>query len=154
MDARVLYWTGALLDLLLVALFAVNGVRQINRGDVKRHRGSMGVAAALVLAFLVSYVFKLAIFGREDLASWASRDVWVLRVHETCVAAMLLGGTLAGSLGFRMRHSRSVTRDPEDPMAPQSLRRWHRRAGWTAVVGAISGFVTAGWVLVGMYLRV
>lgn len=154
MDARVLYWTGALLDLLLVALFAVNGVRQIRRGEVGRHRVSMGIAGALVLAFLVSYLLKLEFLGREDLAAWARIDVWVLRVHETCVAAMLLGGVAAGGLGFRMRGSRTVTGDPAAPQAVASLRRWHRRAGWTAVVGALTGFVTAGYVLVGMYLRV
>jgi len=153
MDAKVLYWTGALLDILLVVLFATNGVRQIRRGEVRRHRRSMAIAALLVAAFLLSYLLKLELLGREDIASWAPRYVWGLRLHETCIAAMLLGGTAAGLLGFRMRRSRSVTGDPQAALAPEHLRRWHRRAGWTAVLGAISGFVTAGYVLAGMYLR-
>jgi len=33
------------------------------------------------------------------------------------------------------------------------LRRWHRRAGWTAVTGAFLGVVTAALVLLGMYGR-
>jgi hypothetical protein len=76
-----------------------------------------------------------------------------LRVHELCVAAMLLGGVVAGFRAWQMREwvgtrLRSVVR----PSAPIELAR-HRAAGWLAVLGALLGVLTAGAVLVGMYTR-
>ena len=67
--------------------------------------------------------------------------------------AVLLAGSAGATLAFRMRKTRMVTRNPEDPPAAESIVRWHRRLGRTAVVSALLGFVSAGFVLAGMYSR-
>jgi len=153
LDAKVLYWSGALVNLAVIAVLACRGVAQIRRGEAARHRRSMLASAWLVVAFLVSYVFKLAFLGREDLAAWSRFYVDTLRFHETCVALMLVAGVAALIRARRLRRTRSFTRDPASPVAPESTRRWHRRAGWTALVGALAGLLSAGVVLAGMYAR-
>ncbi|HEY8155727.1 MAG TPA: DUF420 domain-containing protein [Myxococcota bacterium] len=153
MDPRLVYWTFALLDLAAVALFAAAGVAALRRGDVARHRRRMLTAAALVGFFVLSYVAKLALIGREDLESWGSTSIWVLRIHELWIFLMLAAGAVAGSRALRLRHTRNVTRDPKHPPAPAELVRWHRRAGWTAVCAAGFALGFALLVLLGMYRR-
>jgi uncharacterized membrane protein YozB (DUF420 family) len=153
-DAKVLYWTAALLNLALIVGLASRGVRQIRRGEVASHRRSMLAGAWLVVAFLVSYVFKVAFLGREDLAVWSSLYVNTLRFHETCVLLMLVAGTVALTRARRMRGTRQRTRNPADAPAPESTVRWHHRAGWAGVIGAVAGLASAGVVLYGMYARI
>jgi len=153
MDPRLVYWTFALLDLCVVVGFAAAGVVALRRGDVTRHRRRMLTAAALVGIFLLSYLAKVALLGREHLASWEAESVWVLRIHELWVFTMLVAGAVAGSRALRLRHTRNATRDPKDPPAPASLVRWHRRAGWTAVCAAALALGFALLVLAGMYRR-
>ncbi len=153
MDPKVLYWTAAFVNLGVIAGLVIRGVAYIRRGDVVRHRRAMLAGAWLVAAFLVSYGLKLAFLGREDLSVWRAFHVQTLRLHETCVLAMLVAGTVALTRARRMRGSRNVTRDPADPPAPESTVRWHRRAGWTGVIGALTGLASAGVVLAGMYAR-
>ncbi|MEE2673646.1 MAG: DUF420 domain-containing protein [Myxococcota bacterium] len=153
MDLKVLYWTGAFINFGLISALAYRGVRQIRRGEVARHRRSMSTCAVLVGAFLVSYGFKLRFLGREDLGVWSDFHVGNLRIHETCVLAMLAAGIVAITRARKMRDTRSVTRDPASPPAPASTVRWHQRAGWTSVVSAGLGLLTAATVLFGMYSR-
>jgi uncharacterized membrane protein YozB (DUF420 family) len=131
----------------------VAGVRQARRGDVARHRRSMLLASALVVAFVLSYVAKLALLGREDFSTWSRWDVNTLRVHETCVLAMLLGGGFALTRAWRMRRSRLVTRNPADDPPEPGVLKAHRIAGRVAVTGALLGWLTAVLVLVGMIGR-
>lgn len=153
MDPKVLYWTAAFVNLAVIAGLVLRGVVHIRRGDVVRHRRAMLTGAWLVAAFLVSYGLKVAFLGREDLSVWSAFQVHTLRLHETCVLAMLVAGSVALTRVRRMRGSRNVTRDPADPPAPESTARWHRRAGWTGVIGALTGLASAGVVLAGMYAR-
>ncbi len=153
MDAKVLYWTGAFINFGLITALAIRGVRQIRRGEVARHRRSMLTCATLVGAFLVSYGFKLAFLGRENLAVWSNLHLNNLRIHETCVLIMLISGGVALTRARKMRDTRNRTRDPANPPAPASTVRWHHRAGWTGMASAGLGFVTAAIVLVGMYSR-
>lgn len=153
MDARALYWTGAFVNFGVITALAIYGVAKIRRGEVTRHRRSMLACVALVVAFLVSYVLKLALLGRENLAVWSDFHVNNLRFHETCVLLMLVAGGVALTRARKMRSTRSVTRDPASPPARRSTLRWHHRAGWTGVVSAVLGLVTAGIVLLGMYAR-
>jgi hypothetical protein len=153
MDPRLAYWTFALLDLTAVVGFAAAGVAALRRGDVPRHHRRMLTAAALVGLFLVSYLCKLALIGREDLGSWGTRSIWVLRLHELCVLTMFVAGTIAGTRAMRLRRTRNATRDPRDPPAPAELVRWHRGAGKTAVCAALLALGFAGLVLAGMYRR-
>jgi len=153
MDATLLFWTGAFANMALVLGLAIAGVRRRRKGDVPGHARCMLAAAALVGLFLLSYGLKLAYLGPEALSTWSPTAVSVLRLHELCVATMLLGGGAAALRARRLRRTRNATHDPSDPPAPGSVARWHRRAGWAAVVGAGLGFATAGLVLAGMYQR-
>ena len=153
MDPKVLYWTAALVDLALVVLLAARGVAQVRRGEVARHRRTMQTCAALIGAFLLSYVVKLALLGREDLPNWEPFYVNTLRFHEACVLTMLVAGSVAFTLARRMRGSRNVTRAASDPPADPDALRWHRRAGRTGVVSAVAGLLSAAVVLFGMYAR-
>jgi hypothetical protein len=153
MDPKLLYWTGAFANMGVVVALAVRGVWLRRRGEIARHRRHMLGGGALVLLFLVSYALKLAWLGREALEHWSAADVWVLRLHETCVLAMLVGGGFAASRGFRLAGTRAASGRADDPPAPPALARWHRRGGWLAVSGAVLGLLSAGLVLLGMYRR-
>ncbi len=153
MDPKILYWTGATLNMLVLIGFGGAGVHFIRRGDVVRHRRCMLTAGALVVAFLLSYLVKLALLGREDFGTWSSISVSTLRFHETCILIMLIGGTSALTRAWRMRVTRNVTRNKEDPPADASTLRWHRRSGWTALLGGLVGLLAAVFVLGGMYER-
>lgn len=153
MDPKFLFWCGALLNMAAMFGFVANGVRQIRRGRVEAHRRSMVTATALVALFLGAYVVKSGFLGREDFSLWSVAAIWNLRIHESCVLVMLLAGGVALQRAWRMRGTRRVTRDPADAPTPEAALRWHRRAGWTVVVSAALGLLTACFVLAGMYLR-
>jgi uncharacterized membrane protein YozB (DUF420 family) len=153
MDAKVLFWTGALGLMAGVVAVAFTGVRRRRRGDLRGHRRAMLSAAGLVGAFLAAYALKVALLGHERVAEWSERDRLILRVHEACIAVMLSAGAVAGLRAWRLRRTRNATLDPADPPAPAALARWHRRAGWTAVVAAAGGWLTAFLILIGMYQR-
>jgi hypothetical protein len=153
MDPKVLYWTAALVNMLVIAVLAARGIRQIRRGEVLRHRRSMTTCALLVIAFLVSYPVKLALLGPEDLSVWSGFTRWTLRFHELFVLLMLAGGALAYNRARSMKATRNVTRSPDDALAPASTLRIHRRAGWAGVVGSVLGLLSAAVVLAGMYQR-
>lgn len=141
------------MNLGVIVALAVRGVAQVRRGEVEAHRRSMLAGASLVTAFLVSYPFKLLFLGREDLAGWSPLHVHNLRLHETCVALMLLAGVVALTRARALRGTRERSRDPSDPPAPVSTLRWHQRAGWTGVTAAVAGFLTACVILAGMIGR-
>lgn len=153
MNPGLLFWTAALVNLGVVCLAAIVGVRLAHRGEIARHRRAMQLASWLVGAFLVAYVGKLVWIGREDMSVWSRFDLWVLRCHELCVAAMLVAGGLAWIQARRLEGTRVVTRDARDPDADPKAVRLHHRAGWIAVVSALLGFVLAIGVLVGMFAR-
>jgi uncharacterized membrane protein YozB (DUF420 family) len=153
MDARLAYWTLALVNMCGVVGFAVAGIRAVRHGDAARHRRWMLTAAGLVVLFVVSYAVKLALIGREDLASWGALSIWVLRIHELCVFTMVVAGMLAILRGSRLRATRNFTRAPADPPAPVVDVRWHRGAGRTAAYAAALGLALAACVLAGMYRR-
>lgn len=140
-DPKLAYWTAALANMLAIVALAVVAVRRIRRREILGHRRLMLSAASLVALFLVSYLAKVALLGREQLELWDPRYVWTLRFHETCVAAMVIAGSRALWLG-----AKTGFRDA-------ARARSHRRAGWTAVVSALLGLASAGYVLLGMYER-
>ncbi|MBW2232109.1 MAG: DUF420 domain-containing protein [Deltaproteobacteria bacterium] len=150
MDPKVLYWTGALANMIILVAIGISGVRQIRRGEVARHRRSMLTSASLVLVFIGSYVLKLIFLGREDLASWEPTYVRTLRFHELCVLLMVVGGGLALTWGRALRQSNAIF-DESD--SATRLRKRHRMAGRTALVAALVGVASAALVLTGMYGR-
>jgi uncharacterized membrane protein YozB (DUF420 family) len=153
MDPKLLFWTAALINLGVLCGFALLGVRHARRGEIARHQRAMRIATLLVLVFLASYVFKLMLLGRENMAVWERLDVWVLRIHELFVLQMIVAGAVAWFQSRKLVHTRLVTHDPADPMPDPGTLRTHRIAGRTAVIGAILGFLMAVGVLIGMYQR-
>jgi uncharacterized membrane protein YozB (DUF420 family) len=151
LDAKLLYWTGALLNLGVILACVGVGVRRVRRDDVAGHRRLMLAAAVLVGLFFASYALKLAWLGREDRSLWTGLDYVVLYVHELCVAAMLLGGALAGFRAWRFRDRLGPGFErPEGALPGAAL---HRAAGRVAAIGAALGFLTAAGVLAGMFAR-
>lgn len=153
MDPKLAFWCAALINMFFILALVTFGILGIRRGNVARHRRCMKTSAWLIAAFLAAYAIKLELLGHEDLSSWSAAAIWNLRVHETCVLTMVLGGAIALTRARRMRATRNVSRLPSDPAAAGPIVHWHRRAGWTAAIGAVLGFATAAWVLVGMFER-
>jgi uncharacterized membrane protein YozB (DUF420 family) len=153
MDPKVAFWSVALLVLASVVGLAGLGIRRVRRGDVRGHRRCMLACLSLVVVFLAAFLVKSAWLGREDLALWSRPALLNLWIHETFVTAMLLAGATAGALAFRLRRTRRVTGSAADAEASPTLLRWHRRAGWTAVVCSSCGLATAVGILAGMIAR-
>lgn len=150
MDVHLGYWTWAWVNMTIAVGCALAGVRRIRRGEVAAHRRAMLAAAGLVALFIASYVVKVLVLGKEDLSGWSDGSLLMLRLHETCVLAMLLGGAWAGLVAHRIRKAGIQERDANG--LPET-RRVHRRAGWVAVAASALGMLTAGLVLGGMYER-
>ncbi len=153
MDAKLAYWTAATLNMGVLALLALAGIRRAKRGQVARHRRLMLLAATLVVAFVVSYVFKLLALGREDLEAWSSSAIWILRFHETCVLVMLGSGGLAVQRGLALARTRAAGEDPTLPAPLPGTVERHGRSGRIAVCAASLGLLSACAVLAGMYQR-
>lgn len=152
-DPKILFWTGALANMVAIVVLAALGVRARRRGDIEAHARSMLTAASLVVVFLVAYVLKLLLLGREDMSVWSPHAVTVLRIHETCVLVMLVAGVLALVRGRALRATRDLSGDRSSPpLTPEAGRR-HRVVGKVAVAAAVLGVLTAGVVLVDMYQR-
>ena len=147
-DPKTAYWTGALINMAVIVSLLFGGAHAIRQRRVRRHKWFMLSAASLVGLFLASYFAKLVFLGREQLELWSRTDVWVLRFHEACIAGMVLGGAVAVFQAFKL--GLPTQQSPEFGV---SRTRFHRRAGWTAIVGASLGILAAAWVLQGMYAR-
>jgi len=153
MNPGLFFWSAAFVNLGVICALALLGVRCARRGEIARHRRAMTIASWLVVAFLLSYVLKVVLIGREDMSGWSSLDLWVLRGHELCVALMLIAGSTAWIRSRKLAGTRVVTRDVRDPEPPPQVLRGHKRAGWAAVLSALAGFMLAIGVLAGMYTR-
>jgi len=153
MDANLVFWCLALLDLGAVALCTAVGVARARAGEMEGHRRSMLAAVTLVGIFLLSYVVKLALLGREDRSAWTPLDYTVLYVHESFVVVMLLGGAVAlrWARGFREQLGEDGRLPEEGQTLPGGVR--HRRIGRVAALGVLLAFVTALGVLAGMFAR-
>ncbi len=153
MDPKLLYWTGALVNLGVIVVCGARGVRAIRRGEVRSHRRMMLVATAPVGVFLASYLFKVAFLGKEDRSVWTSIDHAILYTHELCIAAMLLAGgyALFRALRFQRRLGPELVVPPGADSLPGLAQ--HRRAGKIAVRSGLFAFLTAIGVWAGMLLR-
>jgi uncharacterized membrane protein YozB (DUF420 family) len=150
---KLVYWTLALANLAVVVVCGARGIGAIRRGDVRTHLRLMLTATALVGLFLVSYLAKVAVLGKEDRTGWTALDHAVLGIHETCVTAMLIAGGFA--LYRAWRFSMVLRPSWTIPPAADALpgRSQHRRAGKLASWAGAFAFVTAIGVWAGMLLR-
>jgi uncharacterized iron-regulated membrane protein len=111
----------------------------------------MRIAASLVGLFLVSYMVKLPVLGREDRSLWSTFELWTLYTHELCIFAMLVAGAVAA---LRARRFGEIRDGPNPaPEAEERDRRLHRIAGRIAVISSLFALLTAAAVLTGMYSR-
>jgi hypothetical protein len=151
-DARLAYWTAAWVNMALIAGLAGLGIASAHRRAYARHRRLMQACVALVGLFVLSYAGKLLFLGREPLAAWNAHFVIVLRVHEACVAVMVLCGATA----IFQAHRLGLDADPPARTADPTRARGvllHRRAGSLAFAATLAGLATAAYVLYGMYQR-
>jgi hypothetical protein len=152
-DPKLWFWTFALLNMAAVVALALRGVRAIRAGEIAKHRRSMTTAGWLVVGFLVSFVVQRVVLGPENFSLWSHGARLNLRVHESFVTWLLVGGGTALFLGRRIARTRRVTRRAEDPAADAAQLRRHRRFGWSAVIASALGFATACGILAGMFAR-
>ncbi len=152
MDPKLLFWSLSLANLGVIVWFVRRGIDQVRNGRIAEHRRSMQTAAGLIGLFLLAYLVKLLALGREDRSGWTALDFVVLYVHEICVAVMLVAGAMAL---LRARRFRDALGDDFELEAGSTLDGvdGHRAAGRFAAWGATFAFVTAGGVLLGMFLR-
>jgi uncharacterized membrane protein YozB (DUF420 family) len=153
MDPKLFFWCWALANMALVLGLGVRGWRAIRAQRVDAHRRAMVWAGFWVVAFLVAYVVKSIVLGKEDRSLWSTAELVNLRVHESFVAGMLVAGVTAFVLGRRLATTRRVTQREADPLAPPDAISRHRLAGRIALLGAVLGFLTACGVLAGMLAR-
>ena len=153
MDPKLFFWTLAFADLGALCAVALLGIRYARRGEIARHKRAMKIATLLVVVFLLSYLLKLQLLGREDMSVWSQLDVWILRIHELFVMQMMIAGSVAWIQARKLVATQLVTHDPNDPVPDSETVRIHRLAGRTAVVGAVLAFLMAIGVLERMYAR-
>ena len=147
MDAKLVFWTWAWANMALALGCAGLGIQRVRRGAFAAHRRLLFIACGLILLFLMAYLGKLALLGREDLDTWHTSYVQVLRLHELCIFLMCVAGGIAGYLSLRL----GLPDPPEPPEA--RLLRMHRRAGGGSVSFGLLAILTASYVLWGMYAR-
>jgi uncharacterized membrane protein YozB (DUF420 family) len=153
MSPKLLFWCWALANMALVVGLGARGWRAIRANRIDEHRRAMAWAGIWVVAFLVAYVVKRIALGAEDLSVWPGAARTNLHVHESFVAAMLIAGLVAFTLGRGLAKTRRVTQNPSDPLPPREAISRHRLAGRIALVAALFGFLTACGILGGMLAR-
>lgn len=79
MDLKSFLWYGVLTSITAAYLVAIAGVRAAKQHDVPHHSRRMIVACTIVGLWLVAYVLKQALFGRERFGGSPSQ-YWSLYV--------------------------------------------------------------------------
>lgn len=146
-----MFWTWAFANTALIVACCFEGLARIRASRGQAHRRIMQLASALVVVFLLSYLVKVGILGREDRSLWSRFDLVTLYIHELCVSVMLLAGGVAVARARRFGEVHDAA--PVAPEAAPGDLRVHRIAGKVVVVSSVLALLTAGIVLVGMYLR-
>ncbi len=137
MNPNLWFWTGSFALLGMIVGTALLGFRSIRRGRIDRHRRFMTLAGGLTVFFLLAYIAKVLLLGKEDLAIWPRHSLVILWCHESVVGIMLLSGTAARLLA----------------RIPRLRPTWHKLCGRVCVATSTLALVTAGLVLVEMYQR-
>jgi|CXWL01.1.fsa_nt_gi uncharacterized membrane protein YozB (DUF420 family) len=145
MNANLGFWLGAWLLFGSAVAMVGRGVWLARHQRHDEHRRAMIAACWLIGAFLIAYVAKVLVLGREDRSTWMPADIVVLRVHEALIAAMLLAGTGARLVARRLATGLAGA----GGAAPD--RRRHRLLGRVTAIAAIAAFGTGSWVLLRMW---
>lgn len=148
MTPSQLFWALTFVWTTVLIALAFRGFVQIRRGDVAAHRRSMDRAILMVGIFVLAYVVKVIVLGKEGIQLWAPRERTILYVHETMVAIMLLAGGRARWLARRVGKGGAEAR-----FHTRKHGKGHRLAGRVALVAGALALFTAGLVLLGMLAR-
>jgi hypothetical protein len=144
--AHLYFWSLAFLLMAGMIACAGRGVLHARRGRLAAHRRAMLAAAGLLIAFLLSYVAKVVLLGREDLALWSPGEVALLRVHETFVALMLVCGATARWLARRFgRVAVPAAPSPSVSAGLAGLAESAASAGRAGLEGLAALAAQAGW---------
>lgn len=146
MNPNFIYWCFAYAWMSLVVVIGVLAVRQVRAGDLAGHMRKMILVCNMLLFFVVTYVVKVLVLGRELKEGWEMIDFIILYTHEAFIAIMLVTGTWARLLGNKVR---ARLDNPTD--ADMAMRRRHKKLGQMAFLSAFAALVTATGVMWTLY---
>ena len=142
MTANLAYWLFAYALMTVTLVIGVRGVIHVRAGRFEAHRKAMVLACNILLFFVLTYVLKVVILGREDKTDWTTLDLVILRVHESFIGIMLIAGTWSRLLA---RKYKDRLDNPTEADLP--IRRRHALAGKIALAAAFCALGTATGVL-------
>ena len=144
MNISVVIWYGVLLSMTLAFVMVLIGARAAKRHDVHQHARWMTLACTVVGLWLVCYVSKQLIFGRDQFGG-TSKEYWyyyipILLVHTTfAITTIGLGLSNLYSGLFQLRNGTGV-----GALVPGVHR--HRVLG-RLLIGAFSGTITTAYLV-------
>ena len=98
MELKDIIWYGVLLSITLAYLITMGGVRAAKRHDVSHHSRRMVAACSIVGLWLIGYVTKQILFGRDHFGGSVDQYwrlyVPLLTIH-TCLAMATIGLAVA-----------------------------------------------------------
>ena len=77
MDMKTILWYGVLGSITLAYLVLLSGVKAAHQHDVSHHSRRMIIACTIVGIWLIAYVAKQAVFGREHFGG-TDRQYWTI----------------------------------------------------------------------------
>ena len=80
MDLKTILWYLVLTSLTVAYLVVLAGVRAAKSHDVSHHSHRMIVGCTIVGIWLVAYVLKQSLFGRDSL-NGPETDYWSIYIH-------------------------------------------------------------------------
>ena len=134
MDIKTFLWYGVLISITGAYLIALSGVRSAKKHDVSHHSRRMIIACTVVGIWLVAYVSKQVLFGREEFGGTADQ-YWILYVPLLTIH-VLLALTTIGLGSFNLY---------------TGLTRLRMGTGVGAMVAGVSRHRVLGKVLVGTF---
>jgi len=144
MDTKTILWYGVLGSVTAAYLVAMAGVRSAKHGDVPRHSHRMITACLIVGIWLVAYVSKQALFGRERFGG-PEADYWRFYVPLFSVH-MLMAVTTIGLGAYNLYIGLTKLRQGTGVGAMAAGVSRHRRMG-KILVWSFSGTMATAYMV-------
>ena len=141
MEMKTLLWYGALGSVTLAYVIALAGVRSAQTHDVTHHSRRMTIACTIVGIWLVAYVTKQLLFGRERFGGTESQ-FWTLYA-PVFSAHMLLATATIGLGAYNLYMGLTRLRQGTGMGAMIACVSLHRRLGRVLVWSFSGTMVTA-----------
>ncbi len=112
-DVKTLLWYGVLISITGAYLVALSGVRSAKQRDVTVHSRRMIIACSIVGIWLVAYVTKQVVFGREEFGG-TPEQYWMIylpifMIHMGLAVTTIGLGSFNWDTGLtRLRHGTGV----------------------------------------------